>query len=56
MPNSEELEISDRMLFEMSGTARLVVHADGTSTLFNAEEDSDFEYGEEWDDEADWAM
>ncbi|KAG9940647.1 hypothetical protein KCU85_g9909, partial [Aureobasidium melanogenum] len=56
MPNPEELEISDRMLFEMSGTARLVVHADGTSTMFNAEEDSDSEHGEEWDDEADWAM
>ncbi|KAG9695942.1 hypothetical protein KCU95_g8403, partial [Aureobasidium melanogenum] len=55
MPNAEELEISDRMLFSMSGTARLEVHADGTSTV-HVGENSDSEHGEEWDDSADWAM
>ncbi|KAH0359346.1 hypothetical protein KCU65_g10010, partial [Aureobasidium melanogenum] len=56
MPTLEELDISDLMLFREFETARLEVHADGTSTLYNAEEDSDSEHGEEWDDSVDWAM
>ncbi|KAG9548203.1 hypothetical protein KCU79_g15040, partial [Aureobasidium melanogenum] len=55
MPDPEEISISDAVLYLMLDSARLEFNADGTSTLFRADEDSE-QGDEEWDDEADWAM
>lgn len=59
-PDAEELRISDEVLFSMYGTARLQIHADGTSTLLIAGEDdeqeNEEEEEEEEDEEADWDM
>lgn len=60
----EEMLVSDTMLFREFGTARLQVHADGTGTLFDAEENLDQDENEEEqggeeeeeEDEGDWNM
>ncbi|KAG9669543.1 hypothetical protein KCU99_g702, partial [Aureobasidium melanogenum] len=55
MPDPEEILVSDAVLFLMLDSARLEFNADGTSTLFRADEVSE-QGDEEWDGEADWAM
>ncbi|KAI4715437.1 hypothetical protein E4T48_08377 [Aureobasidium sp. EXF-10727] len=57
VPRAGELEASDNALFSLFGTARLEVQPDGTSLLFDAEEDPEEDSEEEdqqFDEDAEW--